>query len=165
MPRTFLIDTDTASDDAVALIMALRAPDVILRRAVGGYSYQGGTDAAQVLLSGPVRPQAIFCANDVMAVAVMDVAAEAFGLRIPQDLSVAGFDDTARAMWPGYGLTSVDQNIDAMVEQAVAILLGRIADPKLAAERRLVTPELRVRGSTGRASRKPWISSTCSWRR
>jgi DNA-binding LacI/PurR family transcriptional regulator len=142
-------DTSSSADrESGFMQQVLRAPNTILCRAVGGYTYQGGIEAGRDLLSGSTRPQAIFCANDVMAIALMDIATEAFGLRIPQDLSVAGFDDTARTMWPGYGLTSVDQNIDSMVEQAVAILLGRIANPNLAAERRLVTPELRVRGST-----------------
>jgi DNA-binding LacI/PurR family transcriptional regulator len=142
-------DTSSSADrEAGFLERAWRADGTVLRRAVGRYTYQGGMEAARALLSGPTRPQAVFCANDVMAIALIDVATEAFGLRVPQDLSVAGFDDTARAVWPGYGLTSVDQNIEAMVEQAVAILLARIADPGLAPEQRLIMPELRVRGST-----------------
>lgn len=100
------------------------------------------------MLARPERPDTVFCANDVMAIAMMDVATGEFGLRVPEDLSVAGYDNIAPAVWPGYGLTSVDQNIEAMVEQAVAILLERLQSPGLAPERRFIIPELCVRRST-----------------
>jgi DNA-binding LacI/PurR family transcriptional regulator len=103
------------------------------------------------MFAGPDRPDSVFCANDVMAIAMMDVATGEFGLRVPQDLSIAGYDNIAPAVWPGYGLTSVDQNIEAMVEQAVEILLARLQSPGLAPERRFIVPELCVRRSTAPA--------------
>ena len=123
----------------------------ITHREVGAYSYQGGLRAARAMLARPDRPDTVFCANDVMAIAMMDVATGAFGLRVPEDLCVAGYDNIAPAVWPGYGLTSVDQNIEAMVERAVAILLARLESPGLAPERRFIVPELCVRRSTALA--------------
>lgn len=59
----------------------------------GAYTFDSGVDCAASLLRGPNRPTAIFAGNDEMAVGVYFAAREA-GLRIPQDLSVVGFDDT-----------------------------------------------------------------------
>ena len=77
------------------------------------------------------RPQAIFVANDHMAVAVMDVARYEFGLSIPDDLSIVGYDDVGPARWPSYGITSVTQPIEPMVEATVDILMDQIASGEI----------------------------------
>jgi len=61
----------------------------------GGYQYDGGRAAARRVLSDRTRPDAIFRANDEMALGVLDVARGKLGLRIPDELSVAGFDNAA----------------------------------------------------------------------
>src|SRR5690606_7743479 len=93
----------------------------------GDYSRSGAEAAARELLSLRQPPQAIFVANDHMAVAVMDVARHEFGLSIPDDLSIVGFDDVGPARWPSYGITSVTQPVEAMVEATVDILMEQIA--------------------------------------
>jgi DNA-binding LacI/PurR family transcriptional regulator len=98
-----------------------------LLREQGAYSYQAGYDAATRLLTRPDRPTAIFCANDIIALGALDAARSACGLRVPEDVSVIGFDDIPAAAWPSYQLTTIRQPVEQMV--AIAIdLLGRSLD-------------------------------------
>jgi len=111
----------------------------------GFFSYQSGMEAGERLLSLKKRPSAIFAANDDMAAAVL-ACAQRFNLKIPQQLSVAGFDDSivAEVVWPR--LTTCRQPIRQMAEAAVSMLITR---PKEDGpfERRL-DHELVVREST-----------------
>lgn len=92
------------------------------------YAFEDGLRAAQQLLDLPQRPTAIFAATDDMALGVMHAAYQR-GLRIPQDLSLAGFDDTeaARFAWPP--LSTVTQPLSQMAEiaaeQVIAMLRPR----------------------------------------
>jgi LacI family transcriptional regulator len=88
----------------------------------GYFNYRSGLSAAEKLLSLPVRPTAIFAANDDMAAATV-ATAHRLGLSVPGDLSVAGFDDTAIAstVWPA--LTTIRQPISAMGRASVSLLL------------------------------------------
>ena len=91
----------------------------------GLFTYRSGLAAAQQLLSGKRRPTAIFSSNDDMAAAVISIA-HGLGLRVPHDLSVCGFDDTAIAtiVWPE--LTTIHQPVSSMAHAAVAILIDEI---------------------------------------
>ena len=93
------------------------------------------------------RPDALFVCNDHMAFAVMDVLRFELGLRIPEDVSVVGFDDVPPAKWPAYNLTTIRQNVEEMVAETVAILLGNIGDRTASARRVVLNGELIVRGS------------------
>ena len=97
---------------------------------------------------GETLPTAIFCGNDASAVGCLEVLAEA-GLRVPDDISVAGFDDTLAARMTVPALTTVRQPLQAMGSRAVEVLLDRIQRPGVAAPRgSIVFPvELIVRGS------------------
>jgi DNA-binding LacI/PurR family transcriptional regulator len=90
-----------------------------VREEGGSFSYQAGYSAAQRLLSRTPRPDAIFGANDIVALGVMDAARREFGLNIPDDLSVVGFDDIAMASWPPYSLTTVRQPVQKMIQSTV----------------------------------------------
>jgi DNA-binding LacI/PurR family transcriptional regulator len=61
-----------------------------------------------------------------MAIAVMDVLRQELGLRIPQDVCVAGFDDVPQAAWGAYQLSSVSQPIEPMVSATVNLLIEQI---------------------------------------
>lgn len=113
----------------------------------GNYNRQEAEAAARIMLSGPNRPEAIFVANDHMAVAVMDVARYEFGLAIPDDLSIVGYDDVGPARWTSYGITSVTQPIREMVEATVDILMDQIASGEIETQHRVVPSELIVRTS------------------
>ena len=113
----------------------------------GNYNRADAEAAARELLSLKKRPQAIFVANDHMAVAVMDVARYEFGLSIPEDLSIVGYDDVGPARWPSYGITSVTQPIGPMVEATVDILMDQIASGEMEPQHKLIAGELVVRTS------------------
>ncbi len=117
----------------------------ITGRERGDYSYEAGHAAARRLLSSSPRPDAIFCANDLMAMAAVDVARADFGLRLPQDLSVVGFDDIEMASWPKYGLTTVRQPIERMVDATIEVLLQAIHQPQTERVVRFMSPSLIVR--------------------
>ncbi|WP_163327198.1 substrate-binding domain-containing protein, partial [Enterobacter ludwigii] len=61
-----------------------------------------------------------------MAVTVMDVARYEFGLRIPEEVSVVGYDDIGPSGWPSYALTSASQPVGAMVDATVELLMKQI---------------------------------------
>ena len=108
-------------------------------RAVGDYAWEGAAAATRALLSAPDRPDAIVYANDHMALAGMEVARFEFALRVPDALSMVGFDDVGAARWPSFGLTTYSQPIDAMIDATLDLLRAAIADPG-AAPRHVVVP-------------------------
>lgn len=114
---------------------------------VGNYDRAEAEAAARKLLSRDDRPDAIFVANDHMAVAVMDVARYEFGLSIPDDLSIVGYDDVGPARWTSYGITTVSQPLKRMVEATVNILMGQISSGEIEAEHRILSGDLVVRSS------------------
>ena len=93
------------------------------------YSYDGGRRGLLDYLSNAARPGAVFCANDQIALGVMDACRFDLHLSIPEDISVIGFDDVAEAARPSYDLTTMHQDSVMMARTAVDILLRRIASP------------------------------------
>ena len=93
-------------------------------------------------------PDAIFVANDHMAISVMDTLRYDLGRDVPNDVSVVGYDDVPTAAWKAYDLTTVRQPSNRMVSETVRILLNKINNSKSAAPERLeITGPLIVRGS------------------
>lgn len=92
------------------------------------------------------RPDAIFVGNDHMALAVLDVLRFELGLRVPQDVSVVGYDDVPIAGWPAYNLTTVRQPVNRMVEATVKALLARVEGTG-APEQTKIPGDLILRGS------------------
>lgn len=118
--------TSTSRERERGFVAGLAAHGLVLAaRATGGFSYAGGRAAARRLLARPDRPDAVFCANDEMALGVMDAARTELGLGIPEDLSVVGFDDTPPAGLAAYGLTTVAQDVARLAAAAVAALQDR----------------------------------------
>ena len=93
------------------------------------------------------RPDAIFVANDHMAFAVMDTIRFRFGLSVPDDLSVVGYDDVPVASWPAYDLTTVRQPANRMVSETVKLLLSSIDGNKSQPKKIEIDGPLIVRGS------------------
>ena len=119
--------------------------DIVIE--TGNYSRTDAETAARTMLSRPDRPEAVFVANDHMAVAVMDVARYEFGLKIPEQLSIVGYDDVGPARWSSYGITSMSQPLKRMVESTVDILMDQIASGDIEAEHRILSGDLVVRTS------------------
>jgi DNA-binding LacI/PurR family transcriptional regulator len=102
-------------------------------------------DAARSLLDGPDRPTAVACFSDAFALAAMR-AAESLGLRVPEDLSVVGFDDSPLAASARPPLTTIRQEITRKGQAAVAAIVGVMAGTTQ--EPVLLPTELVVREST-----------------
>jgi len=121
--------------------------------AQGLNSFESGIDCARRLLATEPRPTAIFAANDDMAAGAMTVAHE-LGLALPEQLSIAGFDDIplARQMWPA--LTTIRQPIFELAQRAADMLLGRLRGrPQIDAGSETIDSEIVLRDSTGPATR------------
>jgi len=120
------------------------APDEALIEA-GRFTFGSGREAARRLLSQRDRPTAIFASNDDMAAGVLAYAHEA-QIRVPEELSIVGFDDNevAQMVWPP--LTTVHQPMHALAHAAADLLIAR---PPQGAETNVRLPfELVLRGST-----------------
>lgn len=121
----------------------------------GDSSYQGGYEAGQRLLRRRDRPDAVFCASDVMALGLLDAARRECGLTVPEQLSVVGFDDVPMAAWASYELSTVRQRVDSIVETAIDILLDPATSRKSAAVSRHFPGDLIVRKSARIAPQPP----------
>ena len=96
----------------------------------GDYTRERGLPAARRLLDRGDRPTAIFAANDKSAMGVLDAARE-LGLRVPEDLSVLGFDNIPEVEQQYPRLTTVDQSIQEMGQVAVSLLIRLLQDEPL----------------------------------
>lgn len=111
----------------------------------GGFDYRRAYAAAQEMLARRPLPDAVFCANDIMAIAVLD-AARIAGASVPDDLAVVGFDDIPMAAWESYRLTTVRQPLRRMLDQAVDIILASDGSEEIG-DIRILPGELQVRES------------------
>jgi LacI family transcriptional regulator len=112
----------------------------------GQFHYPEGYAAAVALLALPNPPTAIFASNDDMALAAMD-ALRGQGLRVPDDISVVGFDGIPQAALVYPPLTTVSQPLAKMGRVATQMLLDRLNDPGKPVRRIELPTELIVRGS------------------
>lgn len=114
----------------------------------GNYLPSGGASGAQSLLDAPGElPTAIFAANDLAAIGAMDVLRRA-GRRIPDDLSIIGYDDIHWAAMAPFGLTTVNQPAWQMGQTAARVLCERVATGSLRGQTVLIEPALVVRSTT-----------------
>jgi len=137
-------------------VSALRRAGVALDPALivpGDFSMEAGEAAARKLLELPDRPTAIFTGNDGQALGAYR-AARAAGLRIPEDLSIIGFDDIPAAEWVEPGLTTIRQPVVQMAETAMRALLRHLDGDEELPQRIELGTELVVRGSTAPPPRK-----------
>jgi DNA-binding LacI/PurR family transcriptional regulator len=116
----------------------------------GRYDFQAAQLAARALFLGAERPDAVFCANDHMALAVIESARADFGLQVGREVSIIGFDDAPLASWPSFDLTTYSQPIEPMVAAVGEILREAMATPRQPAVQRIVPGVLIVRGSARR---------------
>ncbi|MGB0847459.1 MAG: LacI family DNA-binding transcriptional regulator [Thiolinea sp.] len=117
------------------------------KRDVGHYLFEGAAEATRRLLNEDEHPDAIFVANDHMAFAVMDVIRSEYKLRVPEDISVVGYDDVPEAAWPAYDLTTVEQPVDEMIDAAAEILLEQMDKKIISPVHRVAEARLIERGS------------------
>jgi DNA-binding LacI/PurR family transcriptional regulator len=127
----------------------MRAASCTPVTAAGDMSESGGYTAAQHLLGASDRPTALIAANDLSAVGAL-AAAEELGLRVPEDLSLVGYDNTSLARLRPIALTTVDNAGLAVGGAAAHALLRRMHEPETSATTTLLPPCLVIRNSTAR---------------
>jgi DNA-binding LacI/PurR family transcriptional regulator len=119
----------------------------------GDYHYESGYGAALEIFAGAphshrkTRPEVVLCANDTMALGVLDAVRFALRLRVPQDVSVAGFDDILAGRRPAYLLTTVSQPFEEMARLAALQLRSQVDDDTVVPVRMLLAGKLIERGS------------------
>ncbi|KKB09119.1 substrate-binding domain-containing protein [Devosia chinhatensis] len=88
----------------------------------GPTGYPSGLEAGRRAFGRSNSPDGVFCVTDLLALGFMDAAVHEFGLRIPDDLCVVGFDDIEQADWQSYRLTTFAQPLKAMADQVLELL-------------------------------------------
>jgi DNA-binding LacI/PurR family transcriptional regulator len=119
-------------------------------RETGHYDYGHAQAATRRLFAKPNPPDALFAANDHMAIAALDVIRDELQLCVPGDVAVIGFDDVPQAAWGAYSLTSVRQNLEAMVRATVSLMCEQMQGTF--APRNIVIPCELIERSTVRPS-------------
>ena len=120
----------------------------LFARGIGNFQHLLAQEAARRMFDCAKPPDAVFVCNDHMAFAVMDVLRFELGLRIPEDVSVVGFDDVPPAAWPAYNLTTFRQRVNRMVAETVSTLIDRIEAKNAEPRRVKIDGALIVRKST-----------------
>ncbi|WP_419760363.1 LacI family DNA-binding transcriptional regulator [Acidisoma sp.] len=141
-------DTSTNADREHGFTQRLNQLGVALHARSGGeeYGYEHGYRATLELAAK--RPDAVFYANDITALGGMDALRQELGLAVPEDVAVVGYDDIPMAAWPSYGLTTVRQPVQAMIEATVACLAADMSGPG-DAQMHVIGGPLIERASTG----------------
>ncbi|MDP5130069.1 MAG: LacI family transcriptional regulator [Paraglaciecola sp.] len=132
---------------------ALRQAQIPMREEyllLGDFTLQAGYDAASEVMQLATRPSAIFCENDEMAIGLMKGLKE-HGLRIPEDISIAGFDDIAFAQYSDPPLTTIAQPAEEFGRIAVTLLIELLEGRLTKAPKVILPYELISRASTGPA--------------
>lgn len=121
--------------------------------AEGDFTTWSGLSAAQHFCSMKNRPTAVFCMNDEMAIGAIQTF-KANGLRVPEDISVAGFDDISYARYCDPSLTTIAQPAEEIGKLAMDMLLRLIEGEPLAQEEAILPAEFVLRKSTAPAPKK-----------
>jgi LacI family transcriptional regulator len=134
-----------AEERSSAFLAALQDQDVQVEMVQGDFSEESGQRSIESLLRGGAEFDAVFAANDMMASGALQALRSA-GLRIPQDVAVAGFDDIPLSSH--LGLTTVRVRIAELGERAFDRLLSMVENNEFGGEQELHSPEMIVRSTT-----------------
>lgn len=113
----------------------------------GNFTFEAGANALEQLLAQPVPPTAVFCHSDVMALGALSLAKRR-GLKVPDDLSIVGFDNIALSELCDPPLTTVSQPRFDIGREGMLLLLEQMQGHNVNSGSRLLDCELIVRGST-----------------
>ncbi|WND03030.1 LacI family DNA-binding transcriptional regulator [Temperatibacter marinus] len=104
----------------------------------GGFSYEAGEGAVTTMHDKLGEfPDAVICVNDMCAIGAIDGLRHDFGKKVPEEVSVVGFDGVGPAGWSSYNLTTVRQPVGRMTDAAVTMLMERIEDAGMPPEKRV----------------------------
>jgi LacI family transcriptional regulator len=143
-------DVQSSRDRMIAYLDVLSEHGLLAEepwRCHADFTQGAGREAGRSMLSLESTPSAIFAANDVIALGVLEIA-EGLGLRIPQDLSLVGYDDISYAALPRIQLTTVAQPAVEMGQIAAGGLLAAVRAGVAPTLERILAPRLIVRSST-----------------
>ena len=113
----------------------------------GHFAVEGGRSALRQLLARDDPPTGVICSSDLMAIGVL-LEARQQGLRVPDDLSIVGFDGIDATTWSLPPLTTVEQPIEQIAETAIEALQTLIREPERTLPNFQFRPRLLVRAST-----------------
>lgn len=127
-------------------VMAARGlePPIVFQ---GDFTYGAAFDATINLFRVGDGADAIIAANDVSAFGAIDAIRHELGLKVPEDVSVVGFDDIAQAAWRSYNLTTVKLDLEERTRALVRLILRRLKSPGLSPMTETVRTRLVVRGT------------------
>lgn len=138
------IDAQARRSAFAAAVRAL-APDAELTICNGDFAESSGESSVRDLFNRGVKFDAVFAANDMMALGAMQQC-RALGMRVPEDVAIVGFDDIPLARY--LGLTTIQVRVAELGARGVAHLLGQLRGKGLDASRTELEPHLIVREST-----------------
>ncbi|MGL5700091.1 MAG: DNA-binding transcriptional regulator CytR [Kluyvera sp.] len=115
----------------------------------GNFTFEAGANALEQLLALPKPPTAVFCHSDIMALGALSYAKRQ-GLKVPEDLSIIGFDNISLAEFCDPPLTTVSQPRFDIGREAMLLLLNQLSGQFVDSGSRLLDCELIVRGSTSK---------------
>lgn len=118
-------DTSTSREREQGFTDILKRNNISFKKYSSNYTYEGGYQTAKEIIKIKNIPSAIFVANDIMALGVLDALRES-SISIPSDIKVIGFDNIEMSSWPTYNLTTWEQPINDMVNQTVKYLMVEI---------------------------------------
>lgn len=129
----------------------------IFARGTGNYDFAQARAVALEMFGGAgEKPDAVFVASDHMAFAVLDALRFELKLRVPEDVSVVGFDNVPQADWGAYRLTTIEQPVGPMIEHTVALLQEHLREGAEPPARNVIVPgRLIVRESARQADAPP----------
>lgn len=118
---------------------------------IGHFDLARTREAVAVMMDRPAsaRPDAIFVVNDYMAIEAMSMIRHEFRLRIPQDVSIIGFDDIPMAALPEFALTTLRQPINQMIANSVRLMVNAISSASVEVENIALAPRLIERRTVG----------------
>jgi DNA-binding LacI/PurR family transcriptional regulator len=116
-------------------------------RDTGMWSTEEAMNATRRLMNHPTPPDALFCANDIMAIAALNVVSGERGMQVGRDISVVGFDNIEMTSWPLINLTTWTQPLSEMVDATISVLKAQL-ETSSAPIQHVLKGRLVVRGTT-----------------
>lgn len=145
------VDRDHGYDQALRTASIRRNPKLTV---AGDFSIESGIRAIDGLIASREPFTAVFCSNDEMAIGAIR-ALKTKGLRVPEDVSVVGFDDIRFARYCDPPLTTVAQPKGELGREAMNMMLEILTNPGVPARKRILSTQLVVRGSTAQCKASP----------
>ncbi|MER2260922.1 MAG: LacI family DNA-binding transcriptional regulator [Psychrobacillus sp.] len=120
-------NTSTSIEREKGFVTVLKENKVKYKKYISDFTYEGGYKTIEKIVSQQKVPEAIFVANDIMALGVMD-SLKKHQITVPDEVKVVGFDNIEMSAWPSYSLTTWEQPINEMVNVTVDYLTAEISE-------------------------------------